>query len=252
MSEDRPFHALIVGNPFGEVFPPRPEPTIPTSEPRAIALEVLRGYLSELDFSRPGGRRESDGKREEPIAFRVPIENIHVEMPDNVVDLVHPSIAFEEASNGGEHEVIGLTSYLAESTKDKFGKGTVLQVQNGYVENFKLWVFTDEKPMRRAMLSRLMNKLSPTEQMYGIRFRMPEYYDEMVCFTVNRSSRPDDVDSANRRRRGMLEVEMRFNMVALVNAAEVLQIATTVEVESSDEDPLVLDTRVEGLFDPLD
>lgn len=208
--------SLLFGDPFGAVYPPRPAPQPPSVDGRTVALRIFRRYVSELTFFRSAGQGAN------PTPFQIAEKDISIEVPDPVKDLVFPSIAI--LPGPVTYEVIGLTSYVEESTRDKYAPGTVLQWMSEYNETFKLEVWTSTRAERRAILAGLEAALSPTEQMYGLRFRMPDYYNELVCFALF-ARNLDDSFAAQRRRRATLEIEMRFNIVSLVNytgfAAEV-------------------------------
>jgi hypothetical protein len=172
----------------------------------------LRDYISELIFFRAGDIGNP------PIPFQIPKKNIHIEWPDNVEDLVFPSLAFLPSK--GMYDAIGLTSYIEEETRDVFAPGTVLQWQSEYTETFQIEAWASKKAERRALIACLESDLVPTEQMYGVRFTMPDYYNEQVCFTLMSRTNIDDADSAKNRRRARLDVEMRYTVVRLVNYSE--------------------------------
>lgn len=214
--------ALLFGTPFGETYPPRPNPAAPSSDGRTVALEVLREYVASLTFYRAGGVGQP------PIAFRIPEDHFYLEWPDVTESMVLPCVTI--VGSRGTYDTIGLTCYVEENTRDQFAPGTVLQWQSEYVETIQLEVWASKIAERRALIAGLETAFSPTEQMSGLRFRMPRYYNELVCFSLNRAERFDDADSAKNRRRAQLELEMRFNVVALVNY-QPLQPAPIVQVD---------------------
>lgn len=217
---------LVMGDPFGSVFPPRPDPPPMPKDGRTYALEVLRKYLAAQTYYRPGG------KGERPISFRIPEDRIIIDVADYNADLLMPNMVFLAAPKA-DYATLGLTAFLEEGSFDKFQRGTVLQYQSEYTETFSLELWTSSKAELRGVLAVLEAALTPTEQMYGIRFRVPSYYDQLVCFTLNSREQFNDGDMAKNRRRVALSIEMRFNIVALVNA-ETFKPATDVLV---DEDP---------------
>ena len=205
---------LLAGWPFGRTFPPRPTPPFPSVDPRTVALRILALYVSELTFLRPGDLGGA------PIELRIPYEDIHVEQPDAEDDTRFPSIVLKD-TNGGDYTTIGLTSFIDEKTKDLYGKGTALLVMTEYNETITLEIWATHRSERRSILAGLEAALVPTEQMYGIRFRMPDYYDQTVCFTLNRSTRLDDQYAGQGRRVARVDIEMRFNIVRPVNVVEI-------------------------------
>lgn len=226
MSDHTNAHDLLQGDPFGRVSPPRDAIDLPAVDGRTVALRILARYISELTFNLPGTKGSGITKK-----IRIPEEDIHIEWPDNQVQLKAPSIVF--VPGNGEHLPAGLATFLVEGSHDKFGKGTALQVQSEYQETFTIEVWANDKPTRRAICGGLEVSLVPVEQMYGIRFRMPDYYDNTVCFTLLGGMRPDDPDAVRNRRWGHLSVEMRFDVLRLVN---VVPFDPSVETEAYEPD----------------
>lgn len=217
MRRDVKATSLIEGTPFGTVYPPRAKATLPVVDPRTAALRVLRRYVSELTFHRPGNYDKIRDVYGPPIAFHIAEDRFHIERPDNVEDVVFPSIVVEGAEE--KYESIGLGTDYDESTIDKFGRGTVLQTQYEQMEMLTLEMWCTKKPERRALIAGLQVSLIPTETMYGIRFKMPDYYDQTVVFTPWSNTRTDADEVVQGRRIARMKLEMRFNVVALVNYA---------------------------------
>lgn len=202
---------LIIGKPFGTVFPLRQRnlATIPPEDGRTAALRVLALYISELVFYRRGD------KEGEPIAFSIPLTDIHIEQPNNDVDVHLPCVVFTQDQDE-TYESRGLATDLDESSADVHQSGTVLQVQYDQTETFVTEIWATSKPERRALIAGLQTCLTPTEQWYGIRFKMPDYYGVMVVFTPVSNTRPDE-QSVRGRRIARMRMEMRFEVVALVD-----------------------------------
>lgn len=227
---------LIFGDPFGEIFPPKPNPEPPAIDGRTVALRLLREYIAAQNFWR------SMGPNVPPKKFNIPEEHIHIEWPDNEEDLVTPSIAFAQKSDG-VYEAYGLTCYVDERTADVFAPGTVVQWQSEYVETFTIEVRASKKAERRGIIAALETALTPTEQMYGLRFRMPDYFDQLVCFTLQSRKLNDDPNSAKDQRSASLEVLMRHNTVALVNYRPLTpMVGVNTDVDETTGLPVVLDT----------
>jgi hypothetical protein len=205
---------VIQGVPWGEVFPPRAQP--PASQlsidGRTAALHILREYVTNLTFYR------FMGSGVPPQPFQIPAEHFYIEWPDSTEDMVLPCAAIVHSR--ADYDVIGLVSYVEENTRDVYAPGTVLQWQAEYVETINLEIWTSKQSERRAILAGLEVSFSPTEQMSGVRFMMPEYFNELVCFTMMRREIMDEPDAARNRRKAQLELEMRFNIVTLVNYNE--------------------------------
>jgi hypothetical protein len=208
--------ALLQGTPWGTVYPGRPNPPPLAVDGRTVALRILRKYLSEVQYVREGDRLP-DGRRGAPIQFRVPESNIFIGWPDYEATMDFPTITILHAP--GNYNPIGLANYVEEHTRDKYGRGTVVSWMSEYEEDIILELWAGKKPELRALLAGIETVLSPTELMSGVRFRMPDYFDELVVFSAGTRQEFDEADSARNRRRARLEVNMRFTVVALVNYA---------------------------------
>lgn len=219
------------------MFPPKENPNSLTIDGRTAALRVLREYITDLTFYRANGRGLP------PIPFKVDPKNFHIEWPENVQDMVTPSIVVIQGPNA-DYAFVGLNSYVEEDTVDVYAKNTVLQWQSEYTETINLEIWASSKAERRAIIAGLEIALVPTEQMYGIRFRMLDYFSELVCFTLMRRRIIDDADGARNRRKAQLEIEMRHNVVSLVNYVP-LRPVFVVEVDNDDQ-------GTEVTFDPND
>jgi hypothetical protein len=224
---------LVQGIPWGETFPPKPNPPVPSLDGRTAALYVLRDYITALTFRRYAGPSAP------PIAFKISPANFHVEWPDSNQDEVTPSISVTD--DRADYDVIGLVSYIEEDTINLYAPGTVLQWQAEYVETINLEIHTSKKAERRAICAGMEIAFSPTEQMSGVRFQMPLYFDELVCFTLMRRENMDTEDSARNRRVAQIELQMRFNIVQLVNVADMQpSVVVNTDVDQVSNQPIDL------------
>jgi hypothetical protein len=206
-------------SPFGETYPSRGNPPALAIDGRTAALRLLREYVTELTFYR------ANQTGLPPIPFQIKPENFHIEWPDTEHELKMPSAVVMQSR--GIYDVIGLVGYIQEETRDVFAPGTVVQWQAEYVETVNLEIRASTRAERRAIVAGLEIAISPTEQMSGIRFIMPAYFNQLVCFTLNKRENMDTSDAARYRRAVQLEIEMRFNIVALVNYAPLQPIVKT-------------------------
>jgi hypothetical protein len=221
-------------NPFGTVYPPRPNPPPLPEDGRTVALRLLKLYLADLTFYRPGGRDEKSLARLPSIPFKIPERSIHIEWPDDEVELEMPAIALL-AQAPADYEAIGLTNYVDEKTRDKFFPGTVVMLMGEYVEEFVLEIWSETKAHRRSMLIGIEQALSPFEQMAGLRFRMPDYYDQLVTFALQTREIVDDEEAVRVRRRARMVIQMSYCMAALVNVEGMIPITeTTVDADEDD------------------
>ena len=87
--------------------------------------------------------------------------------------------------------------------------------------------------------------MTPTESYSGVRFRMPGYYNELVCFELLGRRIYDDPDSARNRRRLRFKIFMRFNIVALVNAGTLTPVnKINVNVDEDTGLPIAVDQTI--------
>jgi hypothetical protein len=214
----------IQGNPFGEVFPPRPKPPTLSVQPRKTALRLLLKYISTLSFHKPGTENTA------PIEFQIPLSNMYTSQPDNEQAMEFPAIVVKPTQMG-TYAFVGLSSYIAEASRDLFEVGKVLQVQCEFTEVFQLEVWAPSDALRSAILAGIETSLVPTEALYGLRLIMHDYFDQTVCFTLFRSMSPDNSDTVRNRRTAQIEIEMRFNIVNLVNY---LTLQPSVDVQPTD------------------
>ncbi len=215
-SFSRKILGALVGTRWGDVSPVRPPPPAPPEDGRTIALGLLRRYISDLSFYRSGGVDANEVKQP-PIPFEIPRERIHIEWPDYEDHYLDPpAIVFEQESDG-DYESLGLNGYVEEKSRDVYRPGTVVQWQSDYVETISITIKAGSKAQRRAIFSGLETALSPAQEYSGLRFRMRDYFGQLVLFTAMRRRNPDDADSARNRREGKIYVEMRFMIVQLVN-----------------------------------
>lgn len=214
--------SLLIGTPWGDVYPPKANPPALSVDGRTIALRILSLFISEIQMYLPGGIGMP------PEQFHIGQGCIQLGWPDSEVEAALPGIVI--LGGRGTYEPIGLTSYLDESTVDKYQAGTVVQWQNEYVETLLVEIWAATKPQQRAILSALETAFMPTEQMSGIRFRMPDYFDQPVVFMLGAREIFDEPDSARGRRRARLELGMRFTIVSLVNSTN-LRTTTQVSVD---------------------
>lgn len=227
---------LLFGTPWGETFPSRPNPPPLAVDGRTVALRILRRYLSELTFFRAGDKNP-DGSRGSPIPFKIVEKDIQIGWPDYEKTENFPSVVLLHGA--GEYNTIGLSGYVEEDTRDKYGIGTVVQWMSEYQEDVILEIWANKRAEMRSILAGIEVSLSPTEQMYGLRFTMPDYFGEFVCFTLGTRQEFDDADSAKNRRHARLTIEMRFTVVALVNYVLARgELHTTVDVDPDYNTPV--------------
>jgi hypothetical protein len=225
---------LISGTPWGAVGnPPRPNPPPGAVDGRTACLRVLRRFLAELTFRRPGDKDPVTGRLGAPIEFQIPAEDILIGWPDNVEDLRFPSIVM---LSGGlaTYDALGFTPYIEESSEGIYGPGTVLHGMAEVKEILVLDVWASKKPELRALLAGLEVIFMPSQDMAVLRFRVPDYFDELVAFTLEGREWFEEPDAALNRRHFRLTLDMRFNVVRLVTTGPI----TVEAIVAVDANPL--------------
>lgn len=201
---------------FGEVFPNRPAPPPLAVDHRTIALRALKAYIAELIFLIPTAKAP-DGTWT-TTQFKIPRDNIHISIPEAGQEVRFPSIVML-GEEEGTYETLGLNNYWDESTYGVYGKGTVVQWQDTYLENITLEIWASTRPQLWSLLSGLETALTPTETRYGVYFKLKDYFNQICSFTpVSRRLLEDAGEAMLNRRLGHVKVELRVNRVALVNA----------------------------------
>lgn len=229
---------VLVGLPWGEVYPDKPAPPPPALDGRTAGLRILARYISELTFFRenkPG---------EDAIPFKIALDNIHIEWPDDA-DIVNAKLPIIALISGGDidYQFVGMGNWVDESTRDVHGRNTVLQVQNENVEPIFIEVLCATKQQRAALREGLVNALSPTEFMAGIRFKMPDFYNQTATFSLQRGTVVEGEDSVRNRRALRLVVEFSYLDVVLVNCEPLTPQITTFVDTTDGTDEIDLDLQ---------
>lgn len=198
-----------------------------TEDGRTHALYRLRLYISLLLFYRRGDRGGP------PVPFRVPIENIHVEQPDDVKDLKLPAIAFLSAP--AKHEERGLGPPTIDEASADAG-GTALAHASDHVEMLAVEVMSAYPAERRALLAGLRRALRASDRSYGIAMRLPSYHGAIAQFWLDESQPVDDPDVVRGRRRALLRVWLTVPELSLVRVPRMSPVASVVVREAGEPD----------------
>lgn len=204
------------GNQYGVgvgMPPGRPAVPSPAVDARTHAMRAFQRFLSTLRFFRAGNVGG------DPTCFQVPEADIFIEMPDNVEDLRFPSLAFLPSRANYDSYGLG-PAQMMEDTLDVYGPGTTLVQQAEYSETFAVEVWASKKAERRALLAGIETALMSFDDSWALRMRLPDYYDRTAVFALSQREVFDDPDVVRNRRRGHLYVELRVDVVRLVNANE--------------------------------
>lgn len=218
------------GSFFGDVQPRREVlPLPPLVDGRTAGLRTLRKYLQEIVFYRAGGRDKSSGAELPPIAFRLPERDVHVEWPDSPENVNLPALAFL-STEPAQLDSIGMTPHVDEGSEDEHAPGTVLVWLYEHTEYFNIEVWAETKAQRRALVIGLEQAFSPLDYMCGLRFKMPDYYGQLVAFSLETKELVDDELATKNRRRARFRVLMRFHVVALYPVSK-LEPSTRLDVD---------------------
>lgn len=199
-------------------------------EGRTAALSTLFDYFCELTFYRTGGKGKA------PYPFRLTRSECHIEWPENVENIHYPSIGV--LAGDSDHDPIGLSPVVDESTKDRFGCGTALWRLWDYKEVLQLEVWASSRAERRALVEGLQQALSPSESVSNLRLLLPTYFNQRASYTLLGAIRADD-GAAKNRRRAVLRMELRYDVVRLARYAPMSTFFTTqvVDADTPDNDP---------------
>lgn len=203
---------LLVGTPFGAVFPPRAPIPLTAESARTHALRALRDYVNEVTFYR------TMGPGFPPSPFQIERSRFLLEWPDSVEQDLFPRIVVMPGPM--EANPVGLTVSVDEDTRDVFAPGTVLAIQHEHVERLTLQCWASTKSMRRAIAAGLEAVFSPTEERAGILFQLPHYFDQTARFTLVSRSHNDTEENARRRRMLDVMLDLQVNVVRLIRYAE--------------------------------
>lgn len=224
---------LLFGVPFGEKFPPEPNPPFLPKDGRTVALELLGEYVCALRFFRPNAPGQP------PISFEVAADHFYVDWPESVQVLRTAEVSCAVIPGKVTYENIGLGNFVLEETKDKYLRGTVAMWMGCHVEQFQLEFWCANAPQARAIKAGMEVALSPVEQMAGIRFAMPAYFGQLVTFWLDGAQVIADEQGGRGRRRVRFDVAMRYNTTQLVNYVNMVpQVAATVDSDEQTGTPV--------------
>ena len=187
---------LLVGTPVGDVYPRDPSIDGVPVDGRTAALQSLGVYLTSLVYCRPG---RLGGP---PVYFAIPPENFHVDRPPSEVDLIFPALV--ALSGPVTARSRGLIPTVDESTRDVYGAGTALIVQEEREETVPLEVWSSTLPELRAILAKLEQAFHPTEERNGFLLRTPAYYWRTARFILEAPEHPDEPMAVQNRFKGVV------------------------------------------------
>lgn len=211
---DIPISQLVVGTPYAS-FPPRPEPNVVSVDVRTRGLRVLKRYISLLNFYRPGAKDPVTGEEGSPILFKIPKNDIHIGWPDGEVELRRPSLVFMTIQKP-TIDPPGMGPQVLEETCDQFGFGTALQRVGYRTETLAIEIHASSKAEARSIVACLSYALNPTQENRGVRFLLPDYYEQVVEFWQETDRQNDEESAIRNRRSASVEITMSQNLVTLI------------------------------------
>ena len=197
-----------------------------TKDSRTHALLRLRQLLSLVTFRRTVAPGDPEGE-----AFRIPLSQIHEEMPDDIQELVPPAIGFLPIPGPGVHDSMGMGGLdVLEETKDMYGPGTVVVRYGELIEPFTIEVVAAKKSHRRAVVAGLQQILRLVEESRTLRLTLPDLFNSIADFELTDTLYIDDPYVAQNRRKAHLHVTLTVSEVFLASGIPELQPSVTVDV----------------------
>lgn len=196
---------------------------LPTKDARSYALEALRKFLSLVTFRREVAPGET-GR-----AFRVPLAQIHTDMPDDLVDLNPPSIAF--LPGAGTTDTMGLNGpQILEESFGLYGPGTALVRYGEYIEPFIIEVTATKKSPRRALVAGLETVLRIDSNDGCLQLALPEFFQGVAQFELTGKQYIDDSYAAQNRRRAHLFVTLTIADLWLAHGLPLMKPSVLLQV----------------------
>jgi hypothetical protein len=215
--------AMVVAVPplYGDVLPARPAPPVPSFDGRTAALRALRDYTCALTFHRAGGPGQP------PIDFQVLPKNFAVDLPDdNGAADYAAGMATCVPTGRFRYDPTGLNTFLDPESFGVFGRGTALQVMSTYVEQLDLEFACALRQQRRAWKAGMEVAFAPGDGVAALRLRTRGYYGQPATFSLRDGALLDSQDEARGRRRVQLGLELRIQVVRLVDAVTLRPVPT--------------------------
>ncbi len=212
---------LIVTAPSGRLI----LTPLPIKDARSHALEALRTFLSFVTF-----RREI-AAGEQGRAFRVPLSQIFTDMPDDLVDLNPPSIAFVPQPGPGVTDSMGMSGpQLLEETFGLYGPGTAVMRYGEYVEPFTIEVTAPKIAMRRALVAGIETVLRSDASDGWLRLTLPDFFGGIAQFELTGKLYIDDPYVAQNRRRAHLFVTLTVADLRLAHGLALMRPSVSIHV----------------------
>lgn len=216
--------SLIVGNPFGEEQ--REDEARLLAEDRdgrTIALTWFKKYLCEQVISVSGDQGQK------PMRITLDPANFFLEPPPSLPDGLKP-IAVGIEPGEPEYKDVGMGETMLAETHNVYRPNTVVKRVADYHETFKMIFVCANAPQRRAVKKMIEHTCIPTEAIMGIRFKMPDYYDQTATFVFENAMLDDSLIMPN----GRYDLDVSFLLyMDFVRLVYVNRFEPTIQVEMS-------------------
>lgn len=181
-------------------------PSIPflAKDGRTVALETLRDYLCTFEFNAPG---------KEP--FKLNEDHFYIDGIESEDSFVMPCIS---VIPGIENRTI-IGPYMIESTKDVFKKDYALVKVAETSEDIGFEIFAPTRQIRNGIVSALNQIFSPSQNSYGLKLVLPNYYYQPCRFSLLDINRLNDTGISNRWR-ALVRFTMDLSIVHLYHATQ--------------------------------
>ncbi len=219
---------------------------LPDKDARTRALLALRQLISLVTFRRTVAPGESEGQ-----AFRVPLDHIFEEMPDDVVELRPPTIGFLPIPGPGVHESLGTGVSIYEDTLGDFGVGTALASYGELVEPFTVEVVAEKKAHRRGIVAGLQSLFRLNRETNTLWLAVPDLFGATAEFVLTDTLYIDDPYVVQNRRRAYLHVTLTVPELFIAHGLNRLKPSVFLQLGSQTDNTLVLEpSKVEFAIDP--
>ncbi len=216
------------------------------NDARTRALLALRRLIALVTFRRTVAAGSPDGQ-----AFRVPLDHIFEEMPDDIVEVRLPSIGFLPIPGPGVHQSLGTGVSIYEDTLGDFGEGTALASYGELVEPFTIEVIAEKKAHRRGIVAGLQQLLRLNRETNTLWLALPDLFGATAVFELTDTLYIDDPYVVQNRRRAHLHVTLTVPELFVAHGLSKLKPSVLLQLGSATDETLVLEpSKVQVAFDP--
>lgn len=154
---------------------------------RTALTRGLAEYLLQLSFEAIGGRR---------VAFRKVVDT----WADAEERVMYP-YAVVQAPGEGNYDAVSFTPHVDADQFLPLPDGRFLVRLSEFTANLTVEVWANDIEERMALMAMLERDLSPVDWMYGVRLRLPHYFNVHASYEPGPSSYTDSDEEAIKRYR---------------------------------------------------